>query len=75
VQIYTANPDRSEAVGEAQRWLAEIGGRGAYVNYIDPEMSDWAEAYYGSNLPRLQHVARRYDLDRVFTFPQHLSRA
>lgn len=66
----------ARGVGEAQarRELASVRdgldlGTG-YVNYIDPEMPDWRRAYYGDNHPRLHHVARRYDPDRVLAFPQ-----
>jgi hypothetical protein len=50
----------------------EFGTTG-YVNYLDPEMPDWAEAYYGVNLPRLRDVARKYDPRGIFAFPQGLS--
>ncbi|GAB3157620.1 FAD-binding oxidoreductase [Amycolatopsis stemonae] len=50
----------------------EFGTTG-YVNYLDPEMPDWAEAYYGENLPRLRDVARKYDDRGIFAFPQGLS--
>jgi hypothetical protein len=50
----------------------EFGTTG-YVNYLDPEMPDWAEAYYGVNLARLRAVARKYDPRGIFAFPQGLS--
>jgi hypothetical protein len=46
----------------------------AYQNYIDPELSDWRHAYYGSNYARLVHVQRRVDPDHHFRFPQAVGR-
>jgi FAD/FMN-containing dehydrogenase len=45
-------------------------GGGAYVNYADAALPGWAQAYYGTNLPRLKKVKAEVDPGRVFTFPQ-----
>jgi Berberine and berberine like len=39
---------------------------GSTRTFPDPELSDPARAYYGSNLDRLQVVKRNYDPDWVF---------
>jgi len=44
----------------------------AYQNYADPDRDDWAFAYYGANLARLQQIKRAVDPDNVFSFPQSI---
>ncbi|WP_103354604.1 FAD-binding oxidoreductase [Amycolatopsis sp. CA-128772] len=74
-----AEPERGgeaaarRAVAAARDGLGPEFGTTGYVNYLDPEMPDWAQAYYGVNLPRLRAVARKYDPRGVFAFPQGLS--
>lgn len=44
----------------------------SYQNFSDPELKDWPQAYYGSNLARLQQVKAAVDPDDVFRFAQSI---
>jgi hypothetical protein len=47
----------------------------AYQNYVDPDLTNWAQAYYAQNLTRLQNIKKIYDPTRLFTFPQAIQPA
>jgi FAD/FMN-containing dehydrogenase len=42
----------------------------SYQNYIDPDLPDWKQAYYGANLSRLEQVRKKWDPDATFRFAQ-----
>jgi FAD/FMN-containing dehydrogenase len=66
--VVAANVEWLEGFHEAMApW-----NRGAYVNYPDPTLPDYAEQYYGANLPRLQDVKRAYDPENFFHFQQSI---
>jgi FAD/FMN-containing dehydrogenase len=79
-QAVVVDPDASAAEREAARaWLSRSwasvhpwGTGGAYQNFPDPDLRDWARAYYGANLERLLRVKARYDPVGFFRFPQSL---
>jgi FAD/FMN-containing dehydrogenase len=47
----------------------------AYQNYIDPDLTNWSQAYYAQNYAQLQKVKKTYDPARLFNFPQAIQPA
>jgi FAD/FMN-containing dehydrogenase len=80
LHLVVVDPDASAAERKAaKRWLARSwasvhpwGSGHVYQNWPDPDLEDWAHAYYGTNYDRLVRVKARYDPDRFFRFHQSL---
>ena len=53
--------------------LPHTSGR-CYQNFQDPELPDWANAYYGDNLARLVGLKAEWDPDGVFDHDQGIPR-
>jgi FAD/FMN-containing dehydrogenase len=63
----------------ARRWVRRSwasvhrwGSGRVFQNFPDPELEDWAGAYYGPNRQRLVRVKARYDPASFFRFHQSL---
>jgi hypothetical protein len=75
---FGAGAPAPDSLAAARQWLTRTQStfapfsNGAYQNYIDPSLPDWATAYYGTNLPRLRTIKRRYDPDDAFRFAQSI---
>ena len=78
LQVAVVEPDAPAAEREAARdWLARSwsslhpwGTGRVYPNFPDPDLEDWAFAYYGANLERLARIKANYDPDGFFHFHQ-----
>ena len=71
--------DSGAVIAANQTWLAETwqamrpyASGASYQNYIDPDLTDWPQAYYGANLARLQQVKAAYDPENLFQFAQSI---
>ena len=72
---YLADGDDLGWLRTTHRAMEPHLGGAAYVNYIDPDLRDWARAYYGPNRERLTEVKARYDPGSLFRFPQAVGAA
>ncbi|GHO48093.1 FAD-binding oxidoreductase [Ktedonospora formicarum] len=71
--------DADDLVAANRSWLKDTwqamnqhANGTAYQNYIDPDLDNWQQAYYGDNLARLKHVKASYDPNNFFHFAQSI---
>lgn len=78
-EYYTAlSPSASnDRIDSTQQWqnsfrqlMSPWSTGGAYVNYLDPLISNWQHAYYGDNYLKLQQVKQHYDPQWLCKLPQ-----
>lgn len=69
----------AEAPSVNRKWMADfyqqirpyVSGH-SYQNYVDSDLDDWLEAYYGINQERLKIVKQIYDPSNFFHFKQSI---
>ena len=45
---------------------------GSYLGYIDSELANWEQAYYGASLPRVRRIKTKFDPDSFFRFARSI---
>ena len=56
----------------AYEFLRRVGAPSSYMNWANERITDWPQAYYGANLPRLMDVKKHYDPRNVFSSVQSI---
>jgi hypothetical protein len=77
VGLYWQADDPPERLARNHEWqnafyaaMLPFSTHGAYQNFADPSLQDWAKAYYGSNLDKLRQVKAAVDPSQLFRFAQ-----
>jgi FAD binding domain-containing protein/berberine-like enzyme len=73
-----ADDDTADRAQKCSDWLDALytavwtssGPDHCYQNFPDPELTDWAQRYYGTNYAQLQAVKDKYDPAGFFSYAQ-----
>ncbi|MER6611256.1 FAD-binding oxidoreductase [Streptomyces sp. NPDC000927] len=68
----TAGSAQQDWLKNTHMAMGRYASGAAYQNYPDPSLGDWRRAYYGTAAERLTDLKKRYDPERLFSFPQAL---
>jgi hypothetical protein len=68
----SATPERLNEIRTCYAAMRPFVSGACYVNYCDLDLTDWASAYWGQNLPRLQKIKTAFDPDNVFRHAQSI---
>ncbi len=78
-QSYWAQGEDISTIKFNREWIRDVtaalrpwSNQQAYVNYIDPDLDGWLQAYYAQNLGRLQQIKKQWGPDNVFNFKQSI---
>jgi len=78
LQIIATWEQGDERADEFKKWADDLFTRvepfmsGNYVNYIDSDLPNWQQRYYGANYDRLLAVKESVDPQHAFSFPQSI---
>jgi hypothetical protein len=81
-QYYTEwrSPGSARGIANQHQWIRQYynavhphASGQAYQNYVDPDLTNWRQAYYGANYARLSRIKGRYDPHQLFNFPQAIT--
>ncbi|MFC4654130.1 FAD-binding oxidoreductase [Rheinheimera marina] len=73
--VGTAEQELQQAdlwMGQMRLTMAPWSTGGAYLNYTDPLLSNWPQAYYADHYPRLQRLKKQYDPEGMLRFAQKI---
>jgi FAD/FMN-containing dehydrogenase len=70
---YYAGSGSTAWVRRARRAMRPYVSGASYQNYIDPNLDDWRQAYYGENFKGLQLIKATVDPGQLFHFAQGIT--